>query len=63
MMQSANFRELDHWSFRRRLNASCHRRVLLQREMGAPPRGNPRHGQGAAYDHASSRPYHGSAAL
>jgi len=31
--------------------------------FSAPPRGNPRHGQGAAYDHASSRPYHGSAAL
>jgi hypothetical protein len=33
MVQSANFRECDHGSFGRRLNASCRRRVLLQGEM------------------------------
>jgi hypothetical protein len=35
MMQSANFWELDHRSFCRHLNGSCHGRVFLQREMGA----------------------------
>lgn len=37
MMQSANFRERDHVSFGRRLNASCRRGVLLQGEIFSRP--------------------------
>ena len=37
MMQSANFRERDHVSFGRRLNAACRWGVLLQGEVCSRP--------------------------